>query len=286
MTTAVREQETQARATGNDTRRNNDAYAHLTPLFHELVDPAQPEENRKEARETLVAGYMDVATHIAQRFAQRGQPVEDLAQVASLGLVNAIDRFDPARGKDFLSFAVPTITGEVRRYFRDHSWAMRVPRRLQELRSSINKAVTKLGQELGRAPTPSELAEHLGVDVEEVHEGYQAGAAYRTSSLDELASNDEDSTSTVEATVGVEDHRLSTVDDQVDLYPAMAQLSERDRNIVWMRFFENMTQTQIANRMGISQMHISRLLSRSLVTLREVLAKGHGEQSGIQTVAS
>jgi RNA polymerase sigma-B factor len=272
VTTAVRTQETQTRQTRNDKRRGSDAYAHLTPLFHELADPAKSDEYRRRVREQLVSGYMNVASHIAHRFTQRGQPLEDLTQVAALGLINAVDRFDPARGKDFLSFAVPTITGEVRRYFRDHGWSMRVPRRLQELRSAINKAVTQLGQELGRAPTAGELAKYLDVSVEDIYEGYQVGAAYRTSSLDELASNDEDSNSTVDETIGTEDERLSTVDDRAYLYPAMAQLSERERTIVGLRFFDHLTQTQIANKMNMSQMHVSRLLSRSLATLRTALA--------------
>jgi RNA polymerase sigma-B factor len=278
VTSAVRDNETRT-----NTRRGADAYTHLTPLFNELADLSRSEEYRRQVRDQLVSGYMNVAAHIAHRFTQRGQPLEDLTQVAALGLINAVDRFDPERGKDFLSFAVPTITGEVRRYFRDHGWAMRVPRRLQELRSSINTAVTQLGQELSRAPTATELAAHLGVDVEEIYEGYQVGAAYRTSSLDELSSNDENAKATVDETVGVEDERLSNVEDRTYLSPAMAQLTDRERRIVWMRFFDHMTQTQIASQMNLSQMHVSRLLSRSLAKLREILATENDEESGIQS---
>lgn len=275
--------EANARTEARNNRRDSDGYAHLAPLFNELADSSRSEEYRRQVRDQLVSGYMSVATHIAHRFTQRGQPLEDLTQVAALGLINAVDRFDPNRGKDFLSFAVPTITGEVRRYFRDHGWSMRVPRRLQELRSAINKSVTQLGQDLGRAPTAGELAEHLGVSVEDVYEGYQVGAAYRISSLDELASHDEDSNSTVEETVGAEDERLSTVDDRAYLSPAMAQLSERERTIVGLRFFDHLTQTQIASRMNMSQMHVSRLLSRSLAKLRSVLATESDEESGTRS---
>ncbi|MGH3620469.1 MAG: SigB/SigF/SigG family RNA polymerase sigma factor [Sciscionella sp.] len=254
-----------------DDGQDQNGYQRLTPLFVELADPSVPAKRRHQVRDQLVTEYLSVATHIAQRFRQRGQPLEDLNQVAALGLINAVDRFDPSRGKDFMSFAVPTITGEVRRYFRDHGWAMRVPRRLKELRNTINSATTQLGHDLGRAPTANELAEYLGVDVEEVHEGLQVSSAYRTASLDELSSSADHSSSTVDDIVGFEDMNLSSVDDRVLLHPTLATLSERERVIVWLRFFDHMTQSQIAEKIGVSQMHVSRLLAKSLNQLRQSL---------------
>lgn len=249
-------------------------FGHLAPLFDELARSDTSESHRQHLREQLVCGYLSVAEHIARRFAQRGMPLEDLRQVARLGLVNAVDRFDPERGKDFLSFAVPTITGEVRRHFRDHGWVVRVPRRLQELRGSINQAVGKLSQATGRAPTARELAEHLGTTVDEVQEAFHLGTAYSPSSLEHLARTDEEeeSTTSIAHLVGANDERFGTVDDQSELARGLARLPERERTIVGMRFLENMTQTQIAERMRISQMHVSRLLSRSLTTLRAELS--------------
>lgn len=258
-----------------------DDYAHLTPLFDELTDPATPEPTKQAAREELVSGYLDVAAHIAQRFAQRGEPYEDLLQVARLALVKAVDRFDPARGTEFLPFAVPTITGEIRKYFRDHCWAMRVPRRLQELRGAVNDAAARLSQQLGRAPKPSELAVEMDISVEQVREGLQAGEAYKLSSLDRPASGDEESAdSPGNENAGTEDSAFSYVDDREQLSTALARLPERERTIVGMRFFRQMTQSQIANDMGLSQMHVSRLLSRSIATLRDVLTEDEGERPG------
>lgn len=245
-------------------------YAHLAPLFDRLAetDPAQPEHST--LREQLVTGHLPLARHIARRFANRGEPQDDLVQVAMLGLVNAVDRFDPSRGSDFLSFAVPTIMGEVRRHFRDTSWAVRVPRRLKELHLAIGTASGVLSQELGRAPTPSELAEHLDLSRDEVFEGLEAMTAYRSASLDDLLA--EDSSIPLAATVGTEDEGLELVEQREALQPLLARLPQRERSIVLLRFYGNMTQTQIAERIGVSQMHVSRLLNRTLERLRAELS--------------
>lgn len=158
--------------------RTKNGYEHLAPLFHELAALTEDDPRRTELRDKLVTGHLPVAEHIARRFAHRGEAGEDLVQVATVGLINAVDRFDPMRGTDFLSFAVPTVMGEIRRYFRDSSWSVRVPRRLKELHLSITAAGNELSQRLGRAPTPSEIATHLALTKDEVYEGLEAGNAY------------------------------------------------------------------------------------------------------------
>ena len=212
-----------------------------------------------------MTGYLPVVQHIARRFAGRGEPVDDLEQAGTIGLINAVDRFEPDRGVDFLSYAVPTITGEIRRHFRDRTWSMRVPRRLKDLQSSINSAVGPLSQELGRAPRPSEIAARLGIPPEDVVEGLDAQRAYRSSSLDELVSGAE---TTLTDTLGVADAELEKVEYRQTLAPLLDDLPDRERTILVLRFFGNMTQTQIADRVGISQMHVSRLLAQTVAGLR------------------
>jgi RNA polymerase sigma-B factor len=226
--------------------------------------------DREKLRDELVRGFLPVAQHIARRFSNRGEPLDDLVQVATVGLINAIDRYSPDRGTDFFSFAVPTISGEVRRHFRDLGWSMRVPRRLKDLHVSINGAVSELSQNLGRAPKPTEIAELLGVPVSDVLEGLEASEAYRSSSLDEMLSSEQGS-ATVGELVGAADAELDRVDFRQALRPVLAELAERERTIVLLRFFGNMTQTQIADRVGISQMHVSRLLAQTLDRLRSRL---------------
>ena len=248
-------------------------YGHLVPLLEEYAGLADTDPRREELRDELVRGYLPVAQHIARRFAHRGEPLDDLTQVATVGLINAVDRFSPERGSDFFSFAVPTISGEIRRHFRDLGWSMRVPRRLKDLHVSINRAASELSQQLGRAPRPSELAKHLGVDVSEILEGLEAADAYRSSSLDEMLSSEHGS-ATVGELVGEADAELDRVDTQQALRPVLAELAERERTIVMLRFFRNMTQTQIAEQVGISQMHVSRLLTQTLDRLRTRLEDG------------
>ena len=242
------------------------------PLFVELagLDPDDP--RRERLRETLVQEHLPLVRHFARRFSNRGEPFDDLLQVGTLGLIAAIDRFDPTRGVEFLSFAVPTITGEIKRHFRDQGWSVRVPRRLQELHLSLNAAVGELAQKNGRAPNPSELAEYLGIPRAEVLEGLQVANAYRSSSLDERLSGEEDSP-TLAATLGQEDAALEGVEYRESLQPLLATIPARERRILILRFFGNMTQSQIAADIGISQMHVSRLLAQTLAKLREGLLK-------------
>jgi RNA polymerase sigma-B factor len=259
------------------------AYQDLAPLFQELVDETTTDVRRRNVRSRLITGHLPLAEHIARRYRGRGQSEDDLTQVATVGLINAVDRFDPTRGTDFLAFAVPTITGEVRRYFRDATWAVRVPRRLKELSDSLTTATEKLRQELGRSPRPSELAAKLDLSVEEVYEGLEAGYAYRSESLDDGDSTDDQSPGPRGGHIGFVDHGLITVEDREVLAPVLARLPQREAAIIVLRFFGNMTQTQIAERVGLSQMHVSRLLAASLRAIREELDLGGDVQPGPPT---
>jgi RNA polymerase sigma-B factor len=248
-------------------------YDHLAPLFKEFAELPPDHPRRQQLRDELVTGHLPVALHIARRFAHRGEPQEDLEQVATVGLINAVDRFEPDRGTDFLSYAVPTITGEVRRHFRDQAWSMRVPRRLKDLHVSIGAAVSVLSQRLGRAPRPSEIAAHLQCSTEEVLEGLEAAGAYRSTSLDEVLTDDDATGHTPGDVLGELDNELDQVEYREAVRPLLASLPERERTILLLRFFGNMTQTQIAERIGISQMHVSRLLSQTLAMLRDRLSE-------------
>ena len=242
-------------------------YSDVTELFRHLqsLDPQSVEFRRQ--RDAIVERCLPLANNVARRFRGRGEAHEDLVQVARLGLLNAVNRFDVSTGSAFLSFAVPTIMGEVRRHFRDHGWAVRVPRRLKELSMQLTTARAELSQQLNRAPTPSELAVHVGVEREEVVEALIAANAYSTRSTDEpTGRGDEDDS--FASTLGEVDTNLDKVLDSETLRPLLAALPDRERTIVALRFFENMTQTQIAERLGISQMHVSRLLASTLTTLR------------------
>ena len=256
-------------AAGAPSRDN--CYAHLVALLVEHASLPTSDPRRYELRAELVDGYLPVARHIARRFAHRGEPLDDLVQVASLGLLFAIDRFNPELGKDFLAFAIPTVQGEVRRHFRDRGWSMRVPRRLKDLHVSINAAVSELSQRRGRAPRPSEIAELLGIPVADVLEGLQASSAYRASSLDEELSREPERGSSLGDQLGALDPDLEFVEDQHALRPLLNALAERERTILMLRFYGNMTQTEIAGRLGISQMHVSRLLAKTLAQLRDGL---------------
>jgi RNA polymerase sigma-B factor len=242
----------------------------LAPLFVELtgLDPGHP--RRALLREQLVAAHLPLAHNIARRFSHRGEPQDDLDQVATVGLIHAVDRFEPDRGSDFLSFAIPTITGEIRRHFRDHAWSMRVPRRLKDLHVAIGTAMAELSQRHGRAPTASELAEHLDLPREEILEGLEAASAYRSSSLDSLL-DAADSNTTLADVIGAADAELDRVEFRTTLAPLLEKLTERERTILKLRFFAGMTQSQIAQQIGLSQMHVSRLLSRTLTRLRHEL---------------
>jgi RNA polymerase sigma-B factor len=224
-------------------------------------------------RDQILEAYLPLSYHLAQRFRNRGEPIEDLAQVAALAMVKAIDRFDPERGVRFSTFAVPTIVGELKRHFRDRVWAVRVPRRLKDLRVTMAAEIAELGQVLGRSPTVPEVAERLGVSEEEVLEVVEAGAAFRTESLTPLALDGTDDTADdagwVAAALAVQDQHAELVDDHDELRRLLDVLAERERTIVYLRFFQGLTQSQIAAQVGVSQMHVSRLLQRSLIRLRQ-----------------
>jgi RNA polymerase sigma-B factor len=218
------------------------------------------------ARERLVAAHIGLAQYLARRFANRGEPLEDLIQVASLGLVKAVDRFDPSRDVEFSTYATHTIVGELKRHFRDKGWAIRAPRRMQELYLRLGEVVADLGQQLSRSPTISELAAEVGVSEEEVLEALEAGQAYRFASLDAPA-GDADGHTLAER-LGAEDEGIGDVESRATLSPLIAELPERERRILHLRFVDGLTQSEIAARLHISQMHVSRLLARSVAQLR------------------
>ncbi|WP_406280992.1 SigB/SigF/SigG family RNA polymerase sigma factor [Embleya sp. NBC_00896] len=221
-----------------------------------------------ELRGCLVTLNMPLVRHAAGRYRRRVEPMEDIVQVGTIGLIKAIDRYDGARETGFLAYAMPTIAGEIKRFFRDTSWAVRVPRRLRELRAELLRANDTLTADLGHAPAPAELAEVLHLTEDQVSEGLTACSAYSASSLDESAFGDG---GTVGDRMGREDHELDLVEYRESLKPLIAGLPQRERTILALRFTGDMTQAQIGERLGISQMHVSRLLSHTLEILRDGL---------------
>ena len=221
-----------------------------------------------EDREWLVERYLPLARHVAARYRGGSEPIEDLEQVASLALVKAIDRFDPARGASFSSYAVPTISGELRRHFRDYTWALRVPRDLQELAVKVGKAESALQLELGRAPTAAEVADRLDCSVEQLLEARDADGANRMTSLDAPVSSDDDEGASLADLLGAEDERLADVERALTVDSALEALDDRAREILRLRFHEELTQSAIGERVGLSQMHVSRLIRQALETLR------------------
>jgi RNA polymerase sigma-B factor len=248
------------------TRPGEEARRLSIALFERYADPALPTADRDAAREELVHLHLPLVEHCARRFRNRGEAQEDLVQVGTIGLLKAIDRFEGERQVEFSTYATPTIIGEIKRHFRDKGWAIRVPRRLQELRLRAIAATGELTQSLGRSPTPRELAEQIGCSVEEVIEGLESGNAYTTVSLD--AGSGEDGGATVLDAIGDEDLSLHRVELRESLKPLLDRLDEREKRILLLRFFRNMTQAQIAEEIGVSQMHVSRLLTRILDQLR------------------
>jgi RNA polymerase sigma-B factor len=240
-------------------------------LFAELSTIPVDDPFRAQLRDRLVQLHLPLVEHLARRFRNRGEPYDDLVQVATIGLIKAIDRYDLERGVEFSTYATPTIVGEIKRHFRDKGWAVRVPRRLQELRLSISGATQQLSQELSRAPTVGELAKHLDLSEDEVLEGLESANAYSTLSLDAPDSSGDDDAPAVLDSLGGWDEQLEGVEYRESLRPLLAQLPDREKHILMLRFFGNMTQSQIAERIGISQMHVSRLLARTLGQLREGL---------------
>jgi RNA polymerase sigma-B factor len=233
----------------------------LRRKFHDYA-----ETRDRALRDELITAHMGLAEYLARRFTNRGEPLDDLVQVAALGLLKAVDRFDPERGLEFSTYATPTIVGELKRHFRDKGWAVRVPRRVQELHLRLASVVGLLSQELGRSPTIGEIAQAAAVSEEEVLEAIEAGHAYRFTSLDAPSGNDDEVS--LSAELGAEDQGLIDSEHRVTLSPLIAQFPPRERMILHLRFFEGMTQSEIAGRLGISQMHVSRLLARALAQLR------------------
>lgn len=238
------------------------------------------------AREELITRYLPLVKSLARRFASRGQPVEDLIQVGSIGLIKAIDRFDLERGVELSTYATPTIMGEIKRYFRDKGWAVKVPRALQDLNVRLNRVIEQLTVELRRSPTIAELAAATEVSEEEVVEALESGRAYSSVSIFSGGTAEDDESLELLDYLGTEEEAYEVFEQRRVLAPAMARLDPRERLILHLRFFEGMTQTQVAARVGISQMHVSRLIRKSIENLRQYMtedealaeaARGRGE---------
>jgi RNA polymerase sigma-B factor len=236
-------------------------------MFEQLAALEAGTSEHEKLRAALIERHLPLVTFMARKFADRGEPLDDLIQVGTIGLIKAIDRFEISKGFEFSTFATPTIVGEIKRHFRDKTWAVRVPRRLQELGASVTKATNELTQKLDRSPTPKEIAKHLGITVDEVAEALESNSAYSTISLDITS----DTSTSIRDTFGALDEALEGVEYRESLKPLLAQLEDREKRILQMRFFDNLSQSQIATELGISQMHVSRILKKVLTHLREGL---------------
>ncbi len=236
-------------------------------MFEQLAALEAGTSEHEKIRAALIERHLPLVTFMARKFADRGEPLDDLIQVGTIGLIKAIDRFEISKGFEFSTFATPTIVGEIKRHFRDKTWAVRVPRRLQELGAAVTKATIELTQKLDRSPTPKEIAKHLGITVDEVAEALESNAAYSTVSLDVTS----DTSTSIGDSFGSLDEALEGVEYRESLKPLLAQLDDREKRILQMRFFDNLSQSQIASELGISQMHVSRILNKVLSHLREGL---------------
>jgi RNA polymerase sigma-B factor len=239
-------------------------------MFRALAEMPPDDAERKRVRDTLVEMHLPLVEYLARRFGNKGEPLDDLIQVATIGLIKSVDRFDLDRGVEFSTYATPTIVGEIKRHFRDKAWAIRVPRRLQELKLLLAKATSELSQSLGRSPTVAELARQLHTTEEEVLEGLESANAYSAVSLDTSETGDDDAPAVADS-LGGADLALEGVEYRESLKPLLDRLPPREKRILLLRFFQNMSQSQIASDLGISQMHVSRLLSRTLAQLRQGL---------------
>jgi RNA polymerase sigma-B factor len=235
---------------------------------------AYHEQGDEKARDKLVEANLPLARAIARRYAGRGEQLDDLVQVASIGLIKAIDRFDLERGVYFRTYAVPTIVGEIKRHFRDRAWAVHVPRRLKELNQMLSSLIQDMSAQLGRSPTIAELAQAAGVEEEDVVEALESSRAYTAESLNAPA--EEGSELDRLQTLGAVEEAFERTEDRQLLSSGMEALEPRERRIIQLRFYEGLTQTQIANELGISQMHVSRLIRRALETMGDALARGGG----------
>lgn len=243
-------------------------------LLREFAASVPGDPRRADLREELVTMHLPLVRHLAARYRDRGESMEDLVQVGTIGLIHAVDRYDPDHGAEFSTFATPTILGEIKRHFRDRAWAVRVPRRLQELSARISTRTEELTASLHRSPTVRELAQSLGVSEEEVLDALESRGVHAIASLDAERDEDDGTTATLADRVGAEDDALAAVEDHESLRPLLAALPERERRIILLRFFEHRSQSEIARELGISQMHVSRLLARTLAGLRAGLSAG------------
>jgi RNA polymerase sigma-B factor len=250
-------------------RHGPNSYDNIEPWFDKMAGYQPRDPHREVARAKIIRLCLPLADHIARRFTGRGEGYEDLEQVARVGLVLAVDRYDIGRGSSFLSFAVPTIMGEVRRHFRDRTWATQVPRRLKDLQMRIGPATERLAQDLGRMPTVRELSVELDTDIVDVTQAMVAAGTYRSSSLDDI-DEDENGNTPHGAWLGADEPCYRLTEDAMAVRPLIAELPQRERRILVMRFFESKTQTQIARAMDMSQMQVSRILMRTLRRLREL----------------
>ncbi len=243
------------------------------------MDPLETGSSKQElfdrrdepgVRDELVERYLPLAQNLARRYQRSGQPIEDLVQIASIGLIKAVDGFDSSRGASFESYAVPTILGELKRYHRDRGWSVRMPRRLQENALLLKDSIPRLSQDLHRSPTIAEISGHTGLSEEEVLEALDAQDAYASLSLD-APTGDIGEGATLADRVASEDDDLEMVEEWAEFEPHLRELPERERRIIVLRFFKDWTQSEIAEELGISQMHVSRLLSQTLRSLREAV---------------
>lgn len=237
-------------------------------LLQTLAELPDGDPERRALRDELVTMHLPLVQHLARRYRDRGESLDDLVQVGTVGLIKAADRYDISKGTEFSTLATPTILGEIKRHFRDRTWALKVPRRLQELQSAMTTTTEDLTRTLGRAPTVREIAEAMGVGEDDVLDAIEIRHAYATASLDAGHDDSEDGPIALVDTLGLDDPALDAVDDRETLRPLLAALPERERRIVMLRFFHNKSQSQIAEELGISQMHVSRLLARTLADLR------------------
>ena len=222
-----------------------------------------------DVRDQLIVSHLNLVRFLASKFKNRGEPLDDLIQVGTIGLIKAIDRFDPSRGLEFTTYATPTILGEIKRHFRDKGWSVRVPRRLQELSAKVNQANDELTNELSRSPSVEEIAKRVGASVDDVLEAMESSSAYSSVPLEGGGSSDDDDAPSVIDHYATEDEDLAASDDRIVLEDAIRDFSPREKDVIRMRFFEGMTQVEIAQRLGISQVQVSRLLRRTLKKVQD-----------------
>ena len=240
--------------------------ARTRELFRRYKD-----EGDEDARSQLIVNHLNLVRFLAAKFNNRGEPLEDLIQVGTIGLIKAIDRFEPERGLEFTTYATPTILGEIKRHFRDKGWSVRVPRRLQELSAKVNQATDALTQQLQHSPTVDEIADYLGVTADEVLEAMESGEAYSSVPLEGTGSDDDDSVSVIDR-FGQEDADLKASDDRLLIEDVLSEFTPKEQQVVRLRFIDGLTQAEIAQRLDISQVQVSRLLRRTLKRMQEKIA--------------